>query len=286
MACLLNRVAVGALPLTTSLLLASWPQAPAGAQPAPLDARVAALVEKLKAAWAADPATASQPFPSIDLLPEGQSVASACRSTEATPGPERPGRYCPTSGSLLLDQTLLTRMLEKAKTTNLMEDWLISYWIGVALAERLLASTASPSQASANLQANCLAGVLIGAAPALTPPESADYRLLPALVAYTTSQAERMGTRSQRGYAFLTGFGATESSCSKSDMQALAMDRVRDPAVLEEIVKIPLLLRAKSDLARALNSSCRPKPSAPCPRRIPSLTAQAVKPQGILRKVP
>lgn len=264
------------------LLLTNLPVEDARAQDAALDERVAAVAAQLRRSWAADPSTASRPFPSIEMLPDRRAVTSACRSSEAMDGPDRAASYCPSSGSVLLDRALLTRKLYRDRTIS-HSNWPITYWVGTALAESLVppAGSLSPSPpAAVSLLTNCVAGVLIGATPGQTPPADVPIRLAPALGAYGASQADRMGTRSQRGYAFLTGFGATEASCTDADMQALAVGRVSDPDVLMAIENIPDDLRAKSSLFAAVNSNCRPRPAAPCPRRIQHISSSAVSPAG------
>jgi hypothetical protein len=156
-------------------------------------------------------------------------------------------------------------------------DWATVYWVGTGLAESLLSRFERPSAlppAAANLQANCVAGVLIGAIPGRKPPSQEEKPLAPALMAYAASQTARMGTRSQRAYALLTGFGATGATCSDGDMMALARGSVPDPATLAQLEQIKDE-RASSSLLAVIGSRCRPRANAPCPRRIVPVSAAA-----------
>ncbi|WP_254992535.1 hypothetical protein [Cyanobium sp. N5-Cardenillas] len=230
-----------------------------------LEAAVKRTGQQLRQSWGADPSTASLPFPAIDLLAAGTGVRKACGGSDPPDDPGSAGIYCPGSARVLLDRMLLKRRVEQYG------DSAIAYWIGTALAERFLSGqrgTASLPPAAANLQANCLAGVLIGAAPGRKPVEAqARLEWGPAMAAYNSSQAERMGTRPQRAYALLTGFGATESSCSDADMAALASGRVPDPALLDQLEQVKDE-RASSSLMAVIASRCRPRPQRSCPRQI------------------
>jgi predicted metalloprotease len=257
---LLMGTAAAILPLT-GLLLAG----PAGADN--LNAAVQTASQELRQAWQSDPATANQPWPEVVLLATNQRALTLC--------PEAPGAiadtsalYCPSSRQVLLDQRWLGKdVLERYGT------WGIAYWIATALGQaiRSQAAEAGPtlSPAAANLQANCLAGVLLASRAALKPAK-ATQQLSPAHTAYAASDVGSQGTASQRAYALLSGFGATASSCNNGAMADLARDKVSDPKLLQELANDPDN-RAMSSLSEALNSQCRKPPS--CPRRIPEVYA-------------
>jgi hypothetical protein len=228
-----------------------------------LDKSVQRWAKQLHHSWSSDPSTASLPFPHIDLLPAGTGVLQACSGSQATDDPGSVGIFCPSSARVLLNRTILALRFKKD------DDSAIPYWIATALAESFLnwqSGTPSHSQAAANLQANCLAGVLIAAAP---EQKLADPRkqVWPALAAYNRYYNKRTGTPPQRAYALLTGFGATEASCSDVDMTALASGRVPDPDVLDLLKQIKNE-RASDSVMAVLGSRCRPRPQASCPRRV------------------
>jgi len=78
-----------------------------------------------------------------------------------------------------------------------------------------------------------------------------------------------VGTASQRGYALLTGLGATATpSCGAGDMAALVRGAVPDPALLAKLNQMPPPERGYSSLLGAFNSQCRPLPQRPCPRSL------------------
>ncbi len=236
---------------------------------ADLASDVQRTARQLRQSWSADPATASLPFPSIELLPAGVGLQKACGGTAPVEVPGRVSAWCRGSNRVVLDPSLLAL---RVKTHG---DWALAYWIGTALAESVLSrqnGAAALSPAAANLQANCVGGVLIAAVPGRKPPAQEKKPLGPALVAYGASQTTRMGTRPQRAYALLTGFGATGASCSDGDMTALANGTVPDPATLAQLEQMRDE-RASSSLMAVIGSRCRPRANAPCPRRIGAFNA-------------
>lgn len=236
---------------------------------ADLASDVQRTAQQLRQSWSADPATASLPFPSIELLPAGVGLQKACGGTAPVEVPGRVSAWCRGSNRVVLDPSLLAL---RVKTHG---DWALAYWIGTALAESVLSrqnGAAALSPAAANLQANCVGGVLIAAVPGRKPPAQEEKPLGPALVAYGASQTTRMGTRPQRAYALLTGFGATGASCSDGDMTALANGTVPDPATLAQLEQMRDE-RASSSLMAVIGSRCRPRANAPCPRRIGAFNA-------------
>jgi hypothetical protein len=267
-----GSAALGALLVTASLLV---PVAPGAAAPE-LDAMVVSIAGQLRQSWNADPGTARLPWPAIEVLPAGQTPQSACpgAGTAANPaqGAQSPVLVCAASGTLLLDGTRL------AKEASRHGEWGVAYWVGIGLGTAILAQRATRpgSPAAANLQANCLAGVLIGGTslqPTPQDPPKPDQLVAPANGAYGTAMAEQMGTRSQRSYALLTGLGMTElAGCSDAAMAQLASDQVPDPALLSALATGTD--RAAFNTMAVMNRRCRRLPNSPCPRRVPSFTGQ------------
>ena len=234
---------------------------------------VSEATAQLRQAWAADPTAAALPFPAVRLLPRGASVAGAC--TPKAP-PRRPAPLagdCAAKGEVLVDQDLLAEATERAPA--LPARAVAAYWIATALAERLLppAEGGPAPKALATLQANCLAGVLLGARPARGAAADGTTLLATARTAYGDSYIRVVGSSSQRGYALLSGLGATASGCSSAEMAALAKGTVIDPTRLAEIEALPPQVRAYGSLMGAINSQCQPLPNRPCPRRIASSRA-------------
>jgi hypothetical protein len=258
--------------VTASLLVSVAP----GAAAAELDSTVASIASQLRQSWKADPATAKLPWPAINVLPAGQTPLSICPGATATAfvamGAQTPALYCAASGKVLLDRTRL------AKEASRHGEWGVVYWVGVGLGTAILSNRSASLQppAATNLQANCLAGVLIGGTslqPRPQDPPKPDQLVAPANGAYGTAMAEQMGTRSQRSYALLTGLGMTDlAGCSDEAMAQLAKDRVPDPALLSELAKGRD--RAAFNTMAVMNRRCRRLPNSPCPRRLPSFTGQ------------
>jgi hypothetical protein len=267
-----GSAALGALLVTASLLV---PVAP-GATAPELDPKVAAIASQLRQSWTADPGTARLPWPAIEVLPAGQTPLSACpgASTAASEAGsvQSPALYCAAGGRVLLDRS----RLEKAASRH--GEWGVAYWVGIGLGTAILGHR-GPSRlapAAVNLQANCLAGVLIGGTglqPTPQDPPRPDALVAPANGAYATAMAEQMGTRSQRSYALLTGLGMTElAGCSDEAMAQLARDRVPDPALLNALATGTD--RAAFNTMAVMNRRCRRLPNSPCPRRVPTFTGQ------------
>lgn len=255
-----------------ALLLA--PATSAAASP-DLATAVSEATAQLRQAWAADSTAAALPFPAVRLLPRGASVDGVC--TPAAP-PRRPAPLagdCAAKGEVLVDQDLLADATEGASAPRARA--VAAYWIATALAERLLppAEGGPAPKALATLQANCLGGVLLGARPALSAAADGTPLLTAARTAYGDRYSPVVGSGSQRGYALLSGLGATASGCSSAEMAALAKGTVTDPARLAQIEALPPPERAYTSLMGAINSQCQPLPKKPCPRRIASMRSSS-----------
>jgi hypothetical protein len=253
-----------------ALLLAPAGRAqPAAASGADLSVAVTAATGQLRQAWAADPTTAALPFPRVRLLQPGASVAGTCNPKAPPPRPAATAAYCASSDEVVLDQDLLADAYGKAPSSQ--GRLLVSYWIAIGLAERLLpmAADGAASPALRTLQATCQGGVLLGASPARQASSDATPLLFAARAAYGDRYREAVGTASQRGYALLTGLGATATpSCGASDMAALVRGEVPDPALLAKVDQLPPPERGFSSLLGAFNSQCRPLPKRHCPRSV------------------
>ncbi|MDM7952923.1 MAG: hypothetical protein QUV07_06885 [Cyanobium sp. CZS 25K] len=273
----LGSAALGALLGTTSPLA---PMAAAAAAPAvdsaELDSTVKSIATQLRQTWNADPGTATLLWPAIEVLPPGQTPLAVCSGANAAAsvatGAQSPALFCAASGKVLLDRTRLAREASRHG------EWGVVYWVGVGLAKAILGSrpTSLLPPAAANLQANCLAGVLIGGTnlqPRPQAPPKPDQLVAPANRAYATAAAEQMGTRSQRSYALLTGLGVTDlGGCSDASMAQLAMDQVPDPALLTELATGTD--RAVLNTLGVIHRRCRRLPNAPCPRQVPRFSGQ------------
>ncbi|MFM1899805.1 MAG: hypothetical protein RLZZ216_381 [Cyanobacteriota bacterium] len=236
---------------------------------ADLSAAVTAATAELRQGWAADPTTAALPFPSVRLLPRDASVQGTCNPKASARVPAPTAAYCASRGEVLLDRDLLADAYGQAKPPQ--GRALVTYWIATALAERLL--PAAPDGAGSDvlriLQATCRGGVLLGASPARQAFPDATPLLMAARSAYGDRYAAAVGSASQRGYALLTGLGATGTpSCDAAEMGALVKGAVPDPALLATIEQLPPPERAYGSLLGAINSQCKPLlPKRPCPRK-------------------
>ncbi|MGB7563206.1 MAG: hypothetical protein WBM08_00480, partial [Prochlorococcaceae cyanobacterium] len=202
---------------------------------------------------------AALPWPALRLLPGGSELLASCPSARGASA-DTSALYCPASGELLLDAKGLSSEQERYGS------WGLAYWIATGLGQSFLArqssGTAGPGPAL-NLQAICLAGVLLDSSPGLKPSTAAQ-KLSPARTAFSSADAATQGTRSQRAYALLSGFGATASPCTAAAMDALAADRVSDPKLLGVVGEEPN--RALTSVSDVPTTTCR-KPLR-CPRRV------------------
>ena len=260
-----------ALPLQGALLalLLAPASGAAPASAADLSAAVTAVTAELRQGWSADPTTAALPFPSVRLLPRDASVQGTCNPKAPARVPAPTAAYCASSGEVLLDRDLLADAYGQAKPPQ--GRALVTYWIATALAERLLPAPTdgAGSDVLPILQATCRGGVLLGASPARKAFPDATPLLIAARSAYGDRYATAVGSASQRGYALLTGLGATAtSSCDAAEMAALVKGAVPDRALLATIEQLPPPERAYGSLLGAINSQCKPLlPKRPCPRK-------------------
>jgi hypothetical protein len=254
---LLLAPASGAAPATTTTTVAD------------LSVAVTAVTAELRQGWSADPTTAALPFPTVRLLPRDASVQGTCNPKAPARVPAPTAAYCASSGEVLLDRDLLADAYGQAKPPQ--GRAFVTYWIATALAERLMpaATDGAGSDVLPILQATCRGGVLLGASPARQAFPDATPLLIAARSAYGDRYAAAVGSASQRGYALLTGLGATgTSSCDAAEMAALVKGAVPDRALLATIEQLPPPERAYGSLLGAINSQCRPLlPKRPCPRK-------------------
>jgi hypothetical protein len=256
-------------PLLVLLLAPATAAAPATTTAVDLSAAVTVAIAELRQGWSADPTTAALPFPSVRLLARDASVQGTCNPKAPASVPAPRAAYCASSGEVLLDRELLEKLYGRAQPS--VGRALVTYWIATALAERLL--PASPEGTGADqlriLQATCRGGVLLGASPARKSFPDATPLLIAARSAYGDRYAAAVGSASQRGYALLTGLGATAtSSCGAAEMAALVKGAVPDRALLATIEQLPPPDRAYGSLLGAINSQCKPLlPKRPCPRK-------------------
>lgn len=235
-----------------------------------LNAAVQASSAQLRQAWAADPGTASLPFPQVVLLPPGVDASGACIPGAPARSTAPKALACGARNQVLLERDLLALAYEEFKAAA------VAYWIAVGLAELIQPQDTALSPAAANLQANCLAGVLLGAGSSRPSAPDAGTVVQAAGRAYGDAVSATVGTTEQRAYAVLSGYGGTPSGCSAVEMAALARGEVPEPAKLATLAET---LRANSNLTMAYRSQCQPVGKKPCPRT----TASALSPSQSTR---
>jgi hypothetical protein len=261
-----NLLLLGTLPSLVSVCMLVSMASPILAEPS---AEITEVSRQLRQAWTADPATSTRPFPPIEMLPLGRSIRDVCLSLRppqgSRPAPPTPAAYCPSSQSVLVDGSALETLGQPA------DRWAYAFWIATALSQSLLQDAVPPAgspAATGSLQSICLAGVLIGAAPALPLPAEPQAVVAPALNAYPSALASSRGDRAQRGYALLTGLGRTASGCGVDAMAALAANQVPDSPTLEAVRSFE---RGSSNrVFGVIRPRCQPTTSAPCPRTFPT----------------
>jgi hypothetical protein len=208
------------LPRTALMAMAVLPL-PTAALAADLAAPVASVSEELRQAWRSDPDTKDLPSPEVVLLPADQQALEVCPQARAAGAvADSSAVDCPSSNQVLLDQKWLGKDVYKRYG-----NWGLAYWIATGLGQAIRRQIAIPGPAlngaAANLQANCLAGVLMRQRSALRPSEPKQL-LSPAFNAYAGSDNASQGKPHQRAYALLTGLGGTSSDCSSQGMVALS----------------------------------------------------------------
>jgi hypothetical protein len=209
---------------------------PAMAVPTDVSVPVEQMSEELRRTWSTDPFTRNWPWPEVELLPANERALVACPAAAAAGAvPDTSAVFCPTTGKVLLDRKWLVKDVQ-ARYGN----WGLAYWIATGLGQAIRGKASLPgpalSPAAANLQANCLAGLLLNQRPRLRPGSPKQW-LSPAFTAYAARDVSTQGTAAQRAYALLSGLGGTASSCASKAMTALSTNAVPDPALLKELAE-------------------------------------------------
>ena len=209
---------------------------PATAAPTDVSVSVQQVSEELREAWSSDPLTRNWPWPDVVLLAADQRalvVFPAAAGTGAVP--DSSAVFCPTTGKVLLDRKWLVKDVQQRYG-----NWGLAYWIATGLGQAIRGKAALPgpalNPAAANLQASCLAGLLLNQRQGLRPNTPRQW-LSPAFSAYAARDASTQGTAVQRAYALLSGLGGTASSCASTAMAALSTNSVTDPALLKELAE-------------------------------------------------
>jgi hypothetical protein len=255
-----------ALALSLLALAPFHPLSQASAAESPLAPAVLTATKRLRVVWSGESASRDLPFPRVGLLAPTTAAANLC------PWNDSIAVYCQPQQSIQLNREALNESVVSSEP-----EWLVGYWISLGLVQVLVAADRidTPRQEpAATLQANCLAGVLL-ARTQLQPPATVQALLAPALYAYGPAKISQRGSAAQRAYALLSGFGATDSICDPEAMMALLENRVPDPDRLNQISL--LTRRGSSSLLAVLNSRCRPRPGATCPRRLSAVRPTAVQ---------
>jgi hypothetical protein len=246
--------------LPTLVALAALPL-PAMAAPTDVSAAVQQVSEELRQAWSADPLTRNWPWPEVVLLPADQRALVVCpAAASAGAVPDTSAVFCPTTGKVLLDRKWLVKDVQQRYG-----NWGLAYWIATGLGQAIREKVALPgpvlTPAAANLQASCLAGLLLNQRRGLRPDTPKQW-LSPAFTAYAARDATTQGTAGQRAYALLSGLGGTRSSCASKAMAALGTNSVPDPALLKELAEEPDKRRAT-----AIQRQFSPEKFLPLPPR-------------------
>jgi hypothetical protein len=209
---------------------------PVMADPTDLSTAVNQVSQELQQAWSNDPLTRNWPWPEVVLLPADQRALVVC-PTAAAAGAVRDTSavFCPTSGKVLLDRKWLVKDVQPRYG-----NWGLAYWIATGLGQAIREKAALPgpalTPAAANLQANCLAGLLLNQRRGLRPGSPKQW-LSPAFKAYAAGDASTQGMPGQRAYALLSGLGGTASTCASTAMAALSTNSVPDLALLKELAE-------------------------------------------------
>lgn len=222
------------------------------AEAASLFQPVEATSNAMQKVWLGDPTTATLHWPAFVALPPGQKASVRC--PQALPGSAASGAYyCPTTRAVLLEHRS-----EGAGALKLEERWTLSFGVAVALGHAIRSHGApygsSLSPPASQLQATCLGGVLLAASPSLWPGKSAPW-LLPAQTAFPIEASDRAGGTAERAYALLSGFGGTPITCAAPLMASLALGRVPNPDLLDDLV-LTTGSRGGSNFAVPINALC------------------------------
>jgi len=233
---------------------------------------VEATSKAMQKVWLGDPTTASLHWPAFVSLPPAQRALARC--AQALPGSAASGAYyCPTTHEVLLEHRS-----EGAGALKLEDRWSLSFGVAVALGHAIRSheapSGSSLSQPASQLQATCLGGVLLAASPSLWPGKSTPW-LLPAQTAFPIEASDKAGGTGERAYALLSGFGGTPITCAAPLMASLALGRVPNPDLLDDLV-LTTSSRGGSNFAVSINALC--PMAGGCVRTIGSMVGRGAPP--------
>ena len=175
--------------------------------------------------WTADPTLNEYRPPQVLPVVAKSKIYGACGSQIR--GHELGGSsYCPATHTVYLVPEELELFHDAFGASSV--TYVISHEFGHALQMVLEAGLTGPSE---ELQADCLAGILIKEGSKQLGITRDDVIGM-AQAAYAIG-SESHGSGAQRAYALFSGMGVSKSSCTASEMTALAQGKVNDPMLVE-----------------------------------------------------
>ena len=171
--------------------------------------------------WVSDPDFKDYLPPQVLSLDKGSKVYGGCG--EYIVGDEVAGSsYCPVTHTIFLEPEQLSFFYENFGPSSVA--YVVAHEFGHAIQARY---DDLEGGAEVELQADCLAGVLIEYGSTELNITRKDTIQM-AQAAYAIGDPTH-GTGAQRAYALLSGMGVVEAGCTKKEMLALKNDQISDP---------------------------------------------------------
>lgn len=187
-----------------------------------LDEVIEATASFLIRDWVTDPDFENFNPPQVLSVLGGTKVFGGCGSY--VKGDEVAGSaYCPATNTIYLEPKQLKFFADSFGNSSVA--YVIAHEFGHAIQARY---GDLKGGAEVELQADCLAGVLIDIGSTELGITRKDTIQM-AQAAYAIGDPSH-GTGAQRAYALLSGMGVVEAGCSKKEMLALKNNKVIDPA--------------------------------------------------------
>lgn len=172
--------------------------------------------------WISDPDFKDYLPPQVLSIDKGSKVYGGCGAY--VKGDEVAGSsYCPVTHTIFLEPEQLSFFYENFGPSSVA--YVVAHEFGHAIQARY---DDLEGGAEVELQADCLAGVLIEYGSTELNITRKDTIQM-AQAAYAIGDPTH-GTGAQRAYALLSGMGVVEAGCTKKEMLALKNDQISDPA--------------------------------------------------------
>ena len=161
--------------------------------------------------------------PQVMAIPSSTKIYGACgKWREGDHVADTGSYYCPTTHTIILDIDQVRTFYTEFGPASV--SYIIAHEFGHAIQNRY---NSYPEGSASELQADCLAGILIKTGSSELGITRKDT-LNMSLAAYGIGSASH-GSGAQRSYALMAGMGIVNYGCTTEEMHRLSKDEINDP---------------------------------------------------------